>query len=438
MAPARVLKTSTARYEAPSLPSSPLSLRSHRLATDLDLIVLHVVQPQLSSAEKRLAIIDSLQRVALDVQKQIVSCVRALTAPSHLNEASLAIENSRNERVSVRIQLVRRAGRRNDPISQQLLTFPRRLGKAENTRMGALELATFLRVVELVLDGLIENVVSTKRDLYYRDVALFKNQQTVDTILEDLSATLQVRRSDLNVIATSKGLFSGALQLVMEDGTEKSGSLEGTLVPPGPTIARFQAGGAAWVLVVEKDAVFQTLSSVDWSSVDARIGHGILVTGKGYPDVATRELVKRLSDGLPSSTPIMFLVDSDPYGMDILATYVLGSAAMSHDAANLTLDIDRVVWIGLKPSSWDVSQINRDDLLLLGDRDRKKAIAMAKRTSFPIEWRRELEYMLHLNRKAEIEIIASSTSTASPCVFDISHEHSGLVNYVASQILDAL
>lgn len=37
-------------------------------------------------------------------------------------------------------------------------------------------------------------------------------------MIDDLAATLGVRRSDLNVAATSKGVFSGALRLVTRDG----------------------------------------------------------------------------------------------------------------------------------------------------------------------------------------------------------------------------
>jgi hypothetical protein len=47
-------------------------------------------------------------------------------------------------------------------------------------------------------------------------------------------------------------------------------------------------------------AVFQTLCASDLLK-DNEIGNGVLLTGKGYPDLATRELVKRLSDDLPSS-----------------------------------------------------------------------------------------------------------------------------------------
>lgn len=43
-------------------------------------------------------------------------------------------------------------------------------------------------------------------------------------MIDDIAATLGVRRSDLNVVATSKGLFSGALRLVSQDGSALDGT----------------------------------------------------------------------------------------------------------------------------------------------------------------------------------------------------------------------
>lgn len=42
--------------------------------------------------------------------------------------------------------------------------------------------AAFLKVVECILDGLKRKVVSTKRDIFYRSVALFVKQQLVDSV----------------------------------------------------------------------------------------------------------------------------------------------------------------------------------------------------------------------------------------------------------------
>ena len=46
-------------------------------------------------------------------------------------------------------------------------------------------------------------------------------------------------------------------------------------------------------------AVFQSLCCSAFLKEDERLKNGIIVTGKGYPDLSTRELVKRLSIALP-------------------------------------------------------------------------------------------------------------------------------------------
>ena len=53
-------------------------------------------------------------------------------------------------------------------------------------------------------------------------------------------------------------------------------------------------------LVLVRQAVFQTLCSPDFLDIPT-LGPGIILTGKGYPDVSTRELVLRLSRELPRS-----------------------------------------------------------------------------------------------------------------------------------------
>lgn len=97
------------------------------------------------------------------------------------------------------------------------VSWPKRSGRADSVAGGGRELAAFLRVIELVLDGLRTNTVATKRELYYRDPKLFGRQAVVDGIIDDLAAGLGVRRSELNVVAASKGLFSGALVIETTD-----------------------------------------------------------------------------------------------------------------------------------------------------------------------------------------------------------------------------
>jgi meiotic recombination protein SPO11 len=67
--------------------------------------------------------------------------------------------------------------------------------------------------------------------------------------------------------------------------------------------------------------------------------------GKGYPDVATRQLVATLSACLPRRIPILGLVDGDPYGLDILSVYKYGSRGMAHEGAKL--EAPRVKYLGV-------------------------------------------------------------------------------------------
>lgn len=67
--------------------------------------------------------------------------------------------------------------------------------------------------------------------------------------------------------------------------------------------------------------------------------------GKGYPDVATRQLVATLAACLPRRIPILGLVDGDPYGLDILSVYKYGSRAMEHEEGKLAAP--RVKYLGV-------------------------------------------------------------------------------------------
>ncbi|BGP32347.1 endodeoxyribonuclease [Rhodotorula toruloides] len=357
----------------------------------------------LSLEDRRLAIISSLEQLALSVFSQILDNV----APPAMQPADSSQTTTRPPWKQIRVVLAKRGTSKNGgPASRQTIRFPRKYGQGDQVRLGGKELACLLRLVELVLEGLRDKKSSTKRDLYYRDVALFGKQYIVDSLIDDLAATLDVRRSELNVGAAAKGLVAGAIKLVLKDGTVQNGREQSILIPTAQTLDSVEADAAEWVLVIEKEAVFQSLAN---SSVldGPDLGNGIILTGKGYPDIATRDLLKLLSDSYPS-LPLFALVDSDPHGLDILSTYRFGSAALSHDSANLA--VPRLEWLGVKGTEWDSLGVDRDELLSLSLHDRRKALAMLKREGLPDDWRRELQYMLHLGRKAEIQILASSTS----------------------------
>lgn len=93
---------------------------------------------------------------------------------------------------------------------------------------------TSLEIYETVLQeihqGLISKTVSKKRDIYYRNVELYKNQSKVDNVIEDIACSLGVPRRCLNVIAGSKGLVAGNLKITLKSGVVMDCSQSGDQV----------------------------------------------------------------------------------------------------------------------------------------------------------------------------------------------------------------
>lgn len=105
-------------------------------------------------------------------------------------------------------------------------------------------------------------------------------------------------------------------------------------------------------------------------------------------------------------------MDHDPDGLAILSTYKHGSRALAHE--NATLVVPGIKWLGLR-SEHIVQPALSDDLhgsqglLTMSARDRKAARNMLGRAVFAEdaegEWRRELQVMLLLNIKAELQLL---------------------------------
>lgn len=139
---------------------------------------------------------------------------------------------------------------------------------------------------------------------------------------------------------------------------------------------------------------------------------------KGYPDIATRSLLRTLA--LPSKQnnfkqrAVYALVDFDPDSIDILSTYKHGSAALAHEKANLELPV--IQWIGLQSKAIGYQQDlhQAQGLLSLSTRDRRKANRMLEREPYldngkEPSWRREIQGMLFLNVKAEIQLLEAQS-----------------------------
>jgi meiotic recombination protein SPO11 len=102
-------------------------------------------------------------------------------------------------------------------------------------------------------------------------------------------------------------------------------------------------------------------------------------------------------------------VDFDPDGIGIMSTYKYGSVTLSHQ--NQLLIVPSINWLGVQSTDIiPIEESGRTGLMRLSTRDRRIANCMLERPAFQggvePEWRRELQVMLMLNCKAEIQILS--------------------------------
>lgn len=120
-----------------------------------------------------------------------------------------------------------------------------------------------------------------------------------------------------DIVATSKGLAAGKIVCTFEDGSSLDFNVEkdGVLISQNIFRLRSIKHDVKMMIVVEKDAVFQKLLSEGCpKKMDC-----VLVTGKGYPDYASKTFVKVVSETL--NIPVYVVVDADPFGIDIMCMY---------------------------------------------------------------------------------------------------------------------
>ncbi|RKF78001.1 Meiotic recombination protein SPO11 [Golovinomyces cichoracearum] len=302
------------------------------------------------------------------------------------------------------------------------VTFPSRKPRE------AWRFAVLLRILELSHEALVTGIVITKRflsqfpnnrvlvetqsprsnevnrDVYYKEPELFKHQSVVDRYLNDIAFTFGVERDALNVVAAAKGLVAGSFTVTQYGcaSIDCSQGLEGVLVPSCEKIKNIITYDVCWILVIEKEATFRTLvSSLYWKNSLA--GKGILITAKGYPDIQTRRFLHCLHTRY-TKTPIYALMDFDPDGIGIMATYKHGSM---NSVCQKNINIPTIEWLGIKSHDFLRKKITLQGLQNLSGRDRRLASAMIERAK-DLEWKSELQIMLMLNLKAEIQILGGA------------------------------
>lgn len=259
------------------------------------------------------------------------------------------------------------------------------------------------RIMGLVWELCKKGIHTTKRDLYYTDVKLFRTQNESDDVLNDVACMVGCTRTSLSVVASEKGIVIGRVSFReagdLIDCTRMG--VGGKAIPPYIERITDIESDAEFILLVEKDAAFMRLSEDRFYNKYACI----IITAKGQPDVATRLFLKKLKDTL--RIPILGLVDSDPYGLKILSVYMSGSKNMSYDSANLTTP--DIKWLGVRPSDLDKYGIPDQCRLAMTEHDIKTGKELLEEDFIRKNeaWFKELELMVKNKEKAEIQALSN-------------------------------
>ncbi|XP_077245508.1 sporulation 11-2 isoform X6 [Tasmannia lanceolata] len=245
------------------------------------------------------------------------------------------------------------------------------------------------KVMELCFQILVQEKLVTQRELFYKLLCdspdYFTSQVQVNRTVQDVVALLRCSRQSLGIMASSRGAVVGRLllqKLVLHSD-------------------------ARYIIVVEKrlaeDRMFNQIPS-------------ILITAKGYPDIATRFLLHRMSKSFPD-LPILGLVDWNPAGLAILCTYKFGSIGMGLEAYRYACNIK---WLGLRGD--DLQLIHQHSYVPLKPRDLQIAKSLMSSAMLEDIYRAELTSMVNNGHKVEIEAL-------------YSHGYDFLGKYIAKKIV---
>ena len=167
-----------------------------------------------------------------------------------------------------------------------------------------------------------------------------------------------------------------------------------------PEMIRFKECNARYVLVIEKDAVWQRLNEDKfWKKENC-----IILTGKGQPARGTRRFIYRLNKEL--GLPVYVLTDADPWGYYIYSVIKQGSINLSFLSERLALPDAR--FVGLTIADVDKFGIDTNVTIKLNENDKKRVKELMKYIWFkPKKWQTELKNMIKKNYKLELEALSS-------------------------------
>ncbi|XP_038725315.1 meiotic recombination protein SPO11-2 isoform X1 [Tripterygium wilfordii] len=329
------------------------------------------------------------------IQVAVLNFLKILNSPDPaISDLPLVSRNSRNRRVSHGL------------LTDLSWIF---LSHSCSTRslMRANAAKAFVRVwkvMEMCLQILVQEKRVTQRELFYKLLCespdYFSSQLQVNRTIQDVVALLRCSRYSLGIMASSRGIVCGRL-LLQEPNQEvvdcsacgSSGyAISGDLNLLEKLIMR---SDARYIIVVEKHAIFQRLAE---DRVFNQIP-SILLTAKGYSDLATRFLLHRISRAFPD-LPILALVDWNPAGLAVVCTFKFGSMGMGLETHRYACNVK---WLGLRGD--DLHLIPEQSLVPLNSQDLRIVKSLISSDTLQENYREELELMVRSGYRAEIEAL---------------------------------
>ncbi|KFD58319.1 hypothetical protein M513_00545, partial [Trichuris suis] len=234
---------------------------------------------------------------------------------------------------------------------------------------------------------LCSDTFRTKRSIFYKHRHLFRAQKDIDTAIGIACDILEATRFQLHILSTSRGVIVG--DLILE--TQRREVIDcriPTSIPSFPEHFNICCCSAKFILIVEKDSIFQKLAHE--RNTDLTLSAALIVTAKGYPDFSTRLFLRALSER--TQLPLVALMDADSYGMrmwlsrtvilvsgiEIFLNYKYGPSRISHESGSKIL-LPNTQWLGIYPSEIDWFELAGVQKLPLTLRDRKHIVSLQYR-----------------------------------------------------------
>ncbi len=233
----------------------------------------------------------------------------------------------------------------------------------------------------------------------------FDEQDESDTIIEDLEVALASLREELGLFAEPKGAMVGPMTIVDKgDVIDLSRMGSGGYAIPSIVegeVIKFQKHKAKFVLLIEKGAVWRRFNEDRfWEKHKC-----VIVHGGGQPPRGVRRLLHRLNQEL--KLPVYVLVDNDPWGYYIYSVVKQGSISLAFESQRMAVPDARFVGM----SSFDAEKfgLSKDVTIAVTVQDIRRANEIKNYPWFAKKraWQREIDHMLKLGVKLELEALSS-------------------------------